>query len=71
MLMEFQGIDAILPAGHGVILVLSETGEDYLTPACGANCPVTVLDGTFSFPHIQRDGSTVLTTPQSEDAANN
>ena len=35
MLMEFQAIDAILPAGHGIRFVLSDQGEDYLAPACG------------------------------------
>ena len=30
--MEFQAIDALLPAGHGIRLVLTETGEDYLAP---------------------------------------
>jgi hypothetical protein len=71
MLMEFQAIDAILPAGHGVRLVLTETGEDYLAPACGISCPITVNGGTLSIPHIMRDGSNVLITPQGEDAANN
>ena len=71
MLMEFQAIDAILPAGHGVRLVLTETGEDYLAPACGVSCPITVNGGTLSVPHIMRDGSNVLITPQGEDAVNN
>ena len=71
MLMEFQAIDAILPAGHGVRLVLTETGEDYLAPACGVTCPITVNGGTLSIPHLDRDGSNVLITPQGEDAANN
>ena len=71
MLMEFQALDVILPAGHGIKLVLTETGEDYLAPACGNSCPVTVNGGNFSFPQITRDGSTVFVTPQSEDAANN
>ena len=71
MLMEFQALDVILPAGHGIKLVLSETGEDYLPPACGVSCPVFVNGGTFSFPEIERDGSTEFITPQGEDAANN
>jgi len=71
MLMEFQGIDAMLPAGHGIKLVLTETGEDYLAPACGNTCPVTVNGGTFSFPEISRDGSNVFVTPQNSEAANN
>jgi predicted acyl esterase len=62
MYMEFQGLDVLLPAGHGIKLVLTETGEDYLAPACGISCPVTVEGGTFSFPSIQRDDSTVLIT---------
>tara|TARA_B110000459_G_scaffold97334_1_gene108414 strand:- start:697 stop:1176 length:480 start_codon:yes stop_codon:yes gene_type:complete len=71
MLMEFQAIDALLPAGHGIRLVLTETGEDYLAPACGVLCPITVDGGVLSVPHIDRDGSNVLITPQGEDAANN
>ena len=71
MLMEFQGLDVILPAGHGIRLVLTETGEDYLAPACGNSCPVSINGGTFSFPQIDRDGSSVFITPQGEDAANN
>ena len=71
MLMEFQGIDAILPADHGITIVLTETGEDYLAPACGNSCPVTVDGGTFSFPHIDRNGDNSLVTPQNFEAANN
>ena len=71
MLMEFQGIDAILPAGHGIKLVLTETGEDYLAPACGNTCPVNVNGGTFSIPQISRDGTNVFVTPQNSEAANN
>ncbi len=71
MLMEFQGLDVLLPAGHGLKLVLTETGEDYLAPACGLSCPITVNGGTLSLPIINRDANTVLATPQGEDAANN
>ena len=71
MLMEFQAIDAILPAGHGLRLVMTETGEDYLAPACGVSCPITVNGGALSIPHLSRDGSNTLITPQSVEAANN
>ena len=66
MMMEFQAIDAILPAGHGLKFILSETGEDYLAPACGTACTVHVIPSisTLELPIIQRDGSTVLITPQ-------
>ena len=70
LMMEFQGIDAILPAGHGIRLVLTETGEDYLAPACGILCPVHVMmDSTsaLTLPIIDRDGSTVFITPQPEE----
>ena len=52
-------------------LVLTETGEDYLAPACGVTCPITVNGGTLSIPYLDRDGNNVLITPQGEDAANN
>jgi predicted acyl esterase len=73
LLMEFQGMDVLLPAGHGLRFVLTDTGEDYLAPACGTACSVHVLPSlsTASFPVIERDGSNVLITPQGEEAANN
>ncbi len=72
MMMEFQGIDAILPAGHGIRLLLTSTGEDYLAPAC--SCPIHVMmddSSALSLPLIDRTEAEVLTTPQSPDAANN
>ncbi len=73
MLMEFQAIDAILPAGHGLRFVLSEQGEDYLAPACGTTCTVHVLPSLsiVELPLIERTEADVLVTPQSEEAANN
>lgn len=71
MLMEFQGMDVLLPAGHALELVLTQAGEDYLPPACGNACPVSVQTGTMALPLIERDGSNVLITPQGDDAANN
>ena len=69
--MEFQAIDAVLPAGHGLKFIISETGEDYLAPACGTVCTVHVLSSmsTLELPIIQRDGSTVLITPQTDLAS--
>jgi hypothetical protein len=69
LLMEFQAIDAILPAGHGLRFIMSEQGEDYLAPACGNACTVHVLPSmsTFEIPIINRDGSNVLITPQIEE----
>ena len=69
MMMEFQAIDAILPAGHGLRFVMTETGEDYLQPACSPTCFMHVLPSlsTFDAPTIVRDGSNVLITPQVDE----
>ena len=73
MLMEFQAIDAILPAGHGITYVMTETGEDYLQPACTPACFMHVLPSlsTAELPLIDRDPGDALITPQGETAANN
>ena len=73
MMMEFQAIDAILPAGHGINIVFTESGEDYLAPACGPSCTVHILPSLsqLSIPQITSDSGTVLITPQNPDAANN
>tara|TARA_B100000676_G_C18090519_1_gene859237 strand:+ start:2429 stop:4225 length:1797 start_codon:yes stop_codon:yes gene_type:complete len=66
MMMEFQGIDAIIPAGHGLRFILTDTGEDYLAPACGTACLVHVLPSlsTFEAPLVDIDISNVIITPQ-------
>ncbi len=68
MMMEFQGIDAIIPAGHGLRFILTDTGEDYLAPACGSACLVHVLPSlsTFEAPLIDIGISNVIITPQLE-----
>ena len=65
MLMEFQAIDAIIPAGNGLRFLLTDTGEDYLAPACGPACVLHVLPSmsTFEAPIIERDGSNTLIVP--------
>ena len=71
--VEFQGIDALLPANHGITFVMSESGEDYLPPACTPSCSMHVIPSvsTVEIPVIYRDGGDVLITPQGEEAANN
>ena len=66
MMMEFQGIDAILPAGHGIRLVLTDTGEDYLAPACGTACTLHILPSMseLTLPIIDRTNSTILQVPK-------
>ena len=66
MMMEFQAIDALLPAGHGLRFIMSEQGEDYLAPACGAACQIHVLPGssTLELPIIDRTNAQTLIVPQ-------
>ncbi len=66
MMMEFQAIDAILPAGHGIRLILTDTGEDYLAPACGSACTLHVLPSLseLTLPLIDRTDSMTLIVPK-------
>jgi hypothetical protein len=56
MLMEFNPIDAIIPAGNDISIVLTETGEDYLPSPCAAIGLSVNLDRgtTLSLPIIER-----------------
>ena len=69
MMMEFQAIDAILPAGHGLRFILSEQGEDYLAPACGPSCQIHVLPSSsmLEIPIIDRTNTPALIVPQVND----
>ena len=56
MLMEFNPLDVVLPAGHALRIELTETGEDYLPGPCASN-PVgglSVSGGTLGLPLIDR-----------------
>ncbi len=66
MMMEFQAIDAILPAGHGLEFVMTETGEDYLAPACGSACSVHVIPSasTVSLPIKANPDYNILIVPE-------
>ena len=65
MMMEFQAIDALIPAGHGVRLVMTDSGMDYLAPACGNACVLHVLPSLseMGLPLIERNVTTILTVP--------
>ena len=56
MMMEFNPIDAIIPAGHAIKVELTETGEDYLPSPCAAIGMLVSLDAssTISLPLIER-----------------
>ena len=56
MLMEFNPIDALIPAGNEISIVLTESGEDYLPSACTAIGMGINADSssTLSLPLIER-----------------
>ena len=53
MLMEFNPLDVVLPAGHILSIELTDTGEDYLPSTC-AVMGLSVQGGTFGMPLIER-----------------
>ncbi len=53
MLMEFNPLDVVLPAGHSLSIELTDTGEDYLPSTCAA-FGLSVQGGTFGMPLIDR-----------------
>ena len=46
-MMEFLGMDVVVPSGDGVSLIISQTGEDYV-PSPVSTQPVTVTLGDAS-----------------------
>ena len=56
MLMEFNPLDIVLPAGHALRIELTETGEDYLPGPCASNPAggLSVSGGTIGLPLIDR-----------------
>lgn len=53
MLMEFNPLDVVLPAGHELAIELTDTGEDYLPSTC-ALTGLSVMEGTFGLPLVER-----------------
>ena len=55
MLMEFNPMDVIVPAGNGIRIELSETGMDYLpSPTC-QNIGIQVNGGEIGLPLLERE----------------
>ena len=72
MLMEFNPLDIVLPAGHSLSIELTETGEDYLPSTCAA-FGLSIQGGTFGLPLIDRpedDERWFLAPPWWEDPNN-
>ena len=55
MLMEFNPMDVVVPEGHTIQLVISESGEDYLPSPC-ASAGMTIFAGyqVLTLPTIDR-----------------
>ena len=66
MMMEFQAIDALIPAGDGIRLIMTDTGEDYLAPACGHACIMHVLPtlSDLRLPLLDDRNATPLIVPR-------
>ena len=56
MLMEFNPLDVVLPAGHALRIELTESGEDYLPGPCASNAAggLVVNGGIVGLPLIDR-----------------
>ena len=56
MLMEFNPLDVVLPAGHALRIELTDTGEDYLPSTCALTdaTGITVNGGNLGLPLIDR-----------------
>ena len=59
MLMEFNPLDVIVPAGHTLRIELTESGEDYLPSPCATNTlgGLDVDGGIIGLPIIDRPNS--------------
>jgi hypothetical protein len=55
MLMEFNPMDVIVPKGHTIQLLVTETGEDYLPSPCAA-VGMTIFAGyqVLTLPTVDR-----------------
>ena len=56
MLMEFNPLDVIVPAGNSLRIELTENGEDYLPGPCATNPlgGLSIDGGTIGLPLIDR-----------------
>ena len=59
MLMEFNPLDIVIPAGHSLRIELTESGEDYLSSPCSTNPAggLTINGGMIGLPIIDRPPS--------------
>ncbi|HWH07840.1 MAG TPA: CocE/NonD family hydrolase [Candidatus Thermoplasmatota archaeon] len=62
-MMEFEPLDVVLPAGHGLVLKLSGTGEDYLPSAVLAPLLVDQAASVFRLPVVERGEDAFFTPP--------
>jgi predicted acyl esterase len=68
MMMEFWAMDVILPAGHGLKLQLSATGEDYLPSAVNGPLVLDLAHSVLKVPTIERGPEAFFTPPPIDPA---
>jgi predicted acyl esterase len=61
--MEFEPMDVLLPAGHGLRLILSGTGEDYLPSAVSSPVLVDQAASVLRLPTIERGAEAFFVPP--------
>lgn len=63
MRIEFEPMDLVLPAGHGLVLTLTGTGEDYMPSAVSAPLLVDMGASVLRLPVIERSADAYFTPP--------
>lgn len=61
--MEFEPLDVVLPAGHGILIELSNTGEDYLPSATSAPVQIDAAASILRLPIVTPAAETFFHPP--------
>ncbi len=66
--MEFFGMDVVVPAGDGIILIISQTGEDYVPSPVSTQAVTISLDSNsiLGLSTVQRDCEDLFLPPMQE-----
>ena len=62
-MMEFEAFDVVLPAGHGLVLTLAGTGEDYLPSVVTSPVLVDQSTSVLRLPVVERGEDAFFTPP--------
>ncbi len=67
--IEFEPMDAVVPAGTTLQIILSETGEDYVAPDMGGILQVDLAQGDLELPLVHPAADQFFTPPVWEGVA--